>query len=114
MNSLEDLRNFNVRKLAVLFAKSDEEVVEFFQSIPGNYRHSWVNHTTNFVNPEDSACTNGVEGLWSQAKRRHKRQNGTSRGFIDSYLDEFMWFREFGGKDSMYNIWSQIHEYYKL
>ncbi|KAI1694074.1 ISXO2-like transposase domain-containing protein [Ditylenchus destructor] len=104
MNSLEDLQNFNVRKLAV----------PCIPGLPGNYRHSWVNHTTNFVNLEDGACTNGVEGLWSPAKRRHKRQNGTSRGFIDSYLDEFMWFREFGGKDAMYNIWSQIHEYYKL
>jgi transposase-like protein len=45
--------------------------------------------------------TNGVEGMWMQAKRKLKRQFGTSRTLFPSYLNEFMWQNTFRQADKL-------------
>ncbi|KAL3095349.1 hypothetical protein niasHS_007448 [Heterodera schachtii] len=61
------------------------------------YRHVWVNHTENFIDPATGACTNMVEGFWKNAKQKNKAMSGTSAELLPGYLDEFQW-RQFYGK----------------
>jgi len=55
------------------------------------FEHCRVNHSYNFLNPEDKNIhTQNAERMWGSAKWRNKRQRGTKRDFLDSYLCEFM------------------------
>ena len=47
------------------------------------YIHTTVNHTENFVDPDDGTHTNSVEGLWATAKARNRRYNG----FVSMRMD---------------------------
>ena len=60
------------------------------------YQHLTVNHSVNFVDPVTGAHTNEVENMWMRAKRRNKKECGTARSLLDSYLLEFMWRLKFG------------------
>ncbi|KFD64384.1 hypothetical protein M514_23408 [Trichuris suis] len=54
-----------------------------------DYTHFRVNHSTNFVHPDDPEVhTPSVESLWAQVKRRNR---GTRMSELDSYLCKFMW-----------------------
>src|SRR6218665_2463230 len=54
--------------------------------------HSVVIHECNFVAPDDDMVhTQNIENTWMRAKRKLKRQFGTSRALFHTYLDEFMW-----------------------
>ena len=55
------------------------------------YPHYTVNHTYNFIDPITGAHTQNVENSWKNAKTRNKKQHGTNRGMLDSYLCEWMW-----------------------
>jgi hypothetical protein len=55
------------------------------------FTHLKVNHSYNFLNPDDPEVhTQKVERMWGLAKWRNKRQRGTKRDFMDTYLAEFM------------------------
>ena len=59
---------------------------------PGmGYAHQTVNHTLHFVDPNSGANTQRIERSWRSAKERNKRQNGTHRQMLDSYICEYMW-----------------------
>uniref|UniRef100_A0A915KHY2 Uncharacterized protein n=1 Tax=Romanomermis culicivorax TaxID=13658 RepID=A0A915KHY2_ROMCU len=53
-----------------------------------------------------------VENYWKRAKANFKRMNGTKDGFVESYLNEFMWREQFGPTlDLAYeNLLEQINE----
>lgn len=57
----------------------------------GQFAHMTVNHSLNFVDPVTGVHTQNIERLWESAKERNKKQNGTHRQMLDSYLCEFMW-----------------------
>lgn len=75
------------------------------------YEHLTVNHSIQFVNPETRAHTNTVENMWMRAKQRNKRQCGTNRSLLFTYLQEFMWREKFG-KNPFYHIISHIRTIY--
>ena len=56
-----------------------------------NFQHLTVNHSENFVDPTTGAHTQTIESLWHSLKMKKKRQGGTHRQMIDSYLCEFAW-----------------------
>lgn len=56
-----------------------------------DYIHLKVNHSLNFVDPDSGAHTQKIENTWREAKRRNKKQFGTHRQMLDSYLCEFVW-----------------------
>ena len=58
----------------------------------GIYTHSVIVHQQNFVDPlEPETHTQNVENMWMRAKRKIRRQFGTSDELFPSYLHEFMW-----------------------
>lgn len=68
----------------------------------GIYDHSVVVHDRNFVDPDDSSIhTQNIENLWMRAKRKLKRQCGTSRTLFPSYLREFE-FRSIVGTGNIF------------
>lgn len=58
----------------------------------GIYTHSVIIHNENFVDPNDpDVHTQNVECMWMRAKRKLRRQHGTSDALFASYLSEFVW-----------------------
>jgi hypothetical protein len=52
----------------------------------GIYDHEVSIHEQNFVDPNDGNIhTQSIENVWMQAKRKLKRQFGTSRDLFPSY-----------------------------
>ncbi|RNA25960.1 ISXO2-like domain-containing, partial [Brachionus plicatilis] len=56
-----------------------------------NFTHKTVNHSVNFLDPNNGACTNRIESLWRACKQKFKEMNGCKRVYIQSYIDEFIW-----------------------
>ena len=70
-----------------------------------------MNHKTEFKNWLTGACTNKIENLWRHAKQKGKAMYGMHTKWIQSYLDTFLWRREFGrdgGITTMDHLMSQI------
>ena len=57
-------------------------------AIPGqNYQHDAVNHSQNFVDPQDPTVhTQTVEGMWSHVKRYFRQKYGTNNLQFTSHL----------------------------
>ncbi|KAG0435040.1 hypothetical protein DMUE_4915 [Dictyocoela muelleri] len=56
------------------------------------YEHRSVNHSINFVNPEDKSIhTQAIEGLWSLSKRFLREKPGISKEQHLEYLIQFIW-----------------------
>ena len=55
--------------------------------------HHTVNHSRNFVNPQNGVHTQTVESLWNRLKRFFRRRGLTNRSKLDEYLAEF-YYRE--------------------
>ena len=75
------------------------------------YRHLTVNYALNFVDPNTGACTNHVKCYWKNAKMNNKREGGTARTLLDSYLIEYMWRNQFGG-NPLQTLFQQVREAY--
>ena len=58
----------------------------------GVYQHDVVVHQQNFFDPvHPDIHTQNVENLWMRAKRKLRRQFGTTRALFTTYLQEFIW-----------------------
>nr|KAG5692728.1 hypothetical protein BaRGS_033839 [Batillaria attramentaria] len=55
----------------------------------GIYLHDVIVHDQHFVDP--NIHTNNIENTWMRAKRKLRRQFGTSEDLFPSYLAEFLW-----------------------
>jgi len=68
--------------------------------------HRTVNHSLNFVNPEDGTHTQAIESYWAKQKLRIKSMKGIQREKLPEYLIEFMWRDKVGGNafDELINI----------
>ena len=79
------------------------------QNMPNqNYTHLTVNHRYNFVDPNSGAHTQHIESTWRSAKVRNKKQCGTHRSMLDSYMCEFMWRRKLNGRNPFDTILEDI------
>ena len=56
-----------------------------------HFTHTTVNHSENFVDPVTGIDTQTIESHWNILKRRNKRQCGTHRHLVESYMCEFLW-----------------------
>lgn len=67
------------------------------------YLHLNVNHSINFVDPEDPDIhTQNIEGLWSRSKYYLRKKEGLSMEKQFQYLIQFMWVYR-SGKRFRYN-----------
>ena len=82
------------------------------ESLSQNYKHLQVNHSENFKDPETGAHTNTI--LWGKAKMRNKRECGTARSLIDSYMCEFLWRQRNKNKDLVMQLYKDIVDFYPL
>ena len=58
----------------------------------GVYEHDVVVHQRNFVDPDDPDIhTQNIENTWMRAKKKLRRQHGTTAQLFQSYLAEFLW-----------------------
>ena len=60
------------------------------------YIHRTVNHSTNFVDPVSGACTNGVEGMWSNLKSKLKSIRGSQGELKFQHLAEIVFRKNMG------------------
>ena len=60
------------------------------------YNHQTVNHSLNFVNPQNpDVHTQGIESLWKRLKEFMRRKNYSDRNKLDLYLSEFVFRAKF-------------------
>lgn len=81
----------------------------------GMYEHHVIVHQENFVDPQNPAIhTQNVENMWMRAKRKLRRQCGTSEPLFASYLHEFIWRNKFAQGDVFINFLICVNEQYNL
>jgi len=78
------------------------------------FPHETVIHSRNFVDPDTLAHTKTVKRLWKSAKERNKRQCGTNRGMMDSYMAEFLWRHALNGRNPFDVILEDIAAFFPL
>ena len=76
------------------------------------YTHVTVNHSKEFLNQENAACTNGIESDWCHAKVLMPCY-GVHRGMHSSYLAEFMWRRKHMNEDKFIQLITDINAAFK-
>ncbi|KAF0737861.1 putative transposase-like protein HI 1328.1 [Aphis craccivora] len=67
-----------------------------YQRLDQTFHHMTVNHSINFVDPNTLTHTNTIESSWGKIKSRNKKQWGTYRPMLNSYLVEYMWRKRYG------------------
>ncbi|KAG0439992.1 hypothetical protein DMUE_2062, partial [Dictyocoela muelleri] len=56
------------------------------------YEHKYVNHSCNFVEPDDpSIHTQTIDGLWGHMERYLRGKSGISKEQQSEYLIQFLW-----------------------
>ena len=75
------------------------------------YTHVTVNHSKEFFNEENAACTNGIERDWRHAKVSMPWY-GVHRGMHGSYLAEFMWRHKYMDNDKFLQLIKDINATY--
>lgn len=69
----------------------------------GIYMHDVVVHERHFVDPDSpDVHTQNIENTWMRAKRKVKRQFGTSRNLFHTYIFEFLWRNKFRNRRSCF------------
>ena len=55
------------------------------------YEHLSVNHSKNFINPDNYANTQTIERMWLELKQINKKYRGIPRSKINEHISEFIW-----------------------
>lgn len=55
------------------------------------FRHFWVNHSENFVDPSNPAVhTQNIENLWKCLRKFLNKRSNYTRGHLESFIKEFI------------------------
>ena len=82
-----------------------------YNQVRQHFAHETVNHKYHFIDPATGAHTQHVERMWRTAKERNKKQSGTARSMIDSYMCEFMWRMRLNATDPFETILAHIVDF---
>ena len=77
------------------------------------YNHITVNHSKEFMNKSNAACTNCIESEWHHAKV-YMPKYGVHRGLHAGYLAEVMWCRMHTNKDKFLQLINDINCTFQL
>ena len=55
------------------------------------FTHRMVNHSENFINPQDGTHTQAIKSLWSKFKKHIKNTKGIAGDRCESLLSELMY-----------------------
>lgn len=110
--TLEECIRISIRPGSIIMSDMWKSYSGIEGIIGKDYRHCTVNHSKNFVDQETGAHTQSVESMWAKAKRRNKKECGTHRSMIDSYLCEFMWRQRNSNEDFFDKILKDIVEFW--
>ena len=70
----------------------------------GEYEHFRVNHSINFVDPDNSEIrTQSIESCWSHAKSKLRHQHGTQNHMLDGYLFKFIFIYQIDNRQKVIN-----------
>ena len=82
------------------------------------YVHRTVNHSENFINPQNGANTQRIEAMWGHLKtqfmRNHKK---TNTALFESHLAEMWWRSKYGNNgmpETFKNMLIQISEKFPI
>ena len=76
--------------------------------------HQTVNHSRHFVDPVTGAHIQGIESAWNRIKINLKKARGCRRAYLQSFLNEHMWFDWKAGNDAFRSICRAIHDDYPV
>lgn len=68
----------------------------------------------SFGDPKTKPSTTAIELTWQKFKQGHKARHGTHRSSLLSYIHQFVWKKQFGGGNGLYNLWKQIADLYPV
>ena len=81
----------------------------------GDYIHWTVNHSVNFVNPNNpDAHTQTIENTWGRIKRSYRRLCGTSEQLFETYIFQFIFKQHYPFPSTFGNILYWIQNYYPV
>ena len=75
------------------------------------YKHVTVNHSKEFYNESNAACTNTIESVWGHAKCAMSKY-GIHKGMHAGYLAEFLWFQKYDGHDKFITLIEKTNHYF--
>ncbi len=55
------------------------------------YSHKTVNHSENFVNPNDGTHTQNIERFWKGLKDKKRKYQGIPKSEVESHVFEYLW-----------------------
>ncbi|KAH7718833.1 Transposase [Aphelenchoides avenae] len=77
------------------------------------FQHFTVNHSKNFVAPEDSSVhTQRIERHWGVAKQHLRERHAKHPEFNEGYLAEWLWFHQNRGQSRFEAIMRDIAAYW--
>ena len=82
--------------------------------VPRCTLHETVNHSRHFVDPITGAHIQGIESAWNRMKTFLKQGRGCRRIYLQSFLNEHMWFDWKAGNDPFQSLCQQIFRDYPV
>jgi transposase-like protein len=109
----ETLRNVIVETIREESTVHSDQWSSYMALFPHeNYIHSTVNHSRNFVNPDNGVNTNLIENLWMRLKTTLRRRHQHNFNNLDGYIAEFCFRKKYLSKRE--SIFEEIIERIKF
>jgi hypothetical protein len=119
--SMDELRGINSRGLFRLLDQSDADFEEWMRDAGLLHRVRTCEHCGGSMSYKWKA--GDLHPTWRCNKGACRKSVGFFSGtffegcrcsLLNSYVEQFVWRKEFGGSDCMFNIWKQVAEMFPV